>query len=189
MLLITLDKQGQTVKKEELFQKGYPRNGVERKKDGNFYKILDDPRCISHIEMQEGIRKKKEEDEESKKRLLHSAVTEAAENLCKHHPAYPSFPTILACPKQFSAEGIKNLIKRKTLSYAGPYHATYAVYYKCSLRENIDLITIDRIDLFERIEVHPKYGHMKMWVKNPCGNPDYLVTNILRPLNENSHLH
>ena len=44
---ITLDKNGKEVFRESTLSRVYPKDGWERKKDGNFYKKLDDPRCIS----------------------------------------------------------------------------------------------------------------------------------------------
>jgi hypothetical protein len=70
MYCITINADGQEVSRTPKPKRWSPRNGFQKKADGNFYKVLGDPRCISDQEIKKALLEKKrlaEEAEERKK--------------------------------------------------------------------------------------------------------------------------
>jgi hypothetical protein len=53
-------------------------------------------------------------------------------------------------------------------------------YRKVSHRQLLGIVTLDRIPMFERVDVYPFQGLVKYWIRRKDGVPDYVVKQLVK---------
>ena len=167
MFCITLDKDGKEIAREQKPKRWCPRNGFQRGKDGNFYKKLGDPRIIPDPPVV--IEKEKEK--------LPPLRTPLPAPACDSG----RYTTELYAQRKYTFEEYKAILRTYQEFIRGFDHSYTVEYRRAIYRKPIGIMTIDRIPIFERMDVFPHQGLVKLWISRKGGEPDYLIRNIIKP--------
>lgn len=182
MFWITLDKEGKELFREPKPKRCCPRNGFQKYPDGNFYKILGDPRNIFDIEKKAELLKQQEEAERKKR------IEEASERLKKLLPDSACktadydqhrLCTCLTARTKIGAGSFRSSFGYKSATLCGLPPNDFWSLRKTRLKKPIGVTSIDRMDQFEKIEIYPSKGYVKFWLFRHSGTPDYLVRDII----------
>lgn len=118
-------------------------NGFEKNLDGNFYKVLGDPRCIS--DQIAAVEKDRQEQEKKRLSLI------------------PPKTKVLYITGPFSIQEFAQKMKWRMMSC----RQTVDTYDKCRVGHITNLPDIiKQISSFKRIDIHSKYEILRFWVKD-----------------------
>lgn len=170
MLLITLDETRKEQNREEKKKGFIPRNGWQRGYDGNFYRIINDPRCISEVEYLENAEKLKKENEEKEKREKDRAKN--SERQIQHfNKKYTQIIRLEGQKKFFLSEFKAGVNWRCMVSGLGGR----TEFEKASLKSYIKIPHIPEMAEFDKIEILEKSNIVKFWLKGNKQWPDYVL--------------
>jgi hypothetical protein len=187
--VITLDRDNLVVSEIEK-PKGYrPRNGFRRLPNGNFVKVLGDPRNIRDIERAEEIKRKAEETKrQSEPKPTPSVYTPTVTQMT---PIPDKGPKSLRCADGGIITQIVNYDGdstyedwRQCIKYnVATYHNFGPRFQRVSVRKRIGITLLDQVDCWERVELHQKLGIAKFWLKqNKSDGSDFVLRNAFKPL-------
>jgi hypothetical protein len=168
MFCIILDKDGKEISREQKPKRWCPRNGFWRARDGNFYKRLGDPRIIETI-------KEKEKEQEKLTPLRTPLPAPACEESDKD-----KYAGQIHSAHSYSLDDFKALLRYNLHIPRGYGQSTMLEYRKVSHRQLLGIVTLDRIPMFERVDVYPFQGLVKYWIRRKDGVPDYVVKQLVK---------
>ena len=154
--LTTFTKDG-IIHKEEFKQKGFrPLNGWERLKDGNFVKVLGDPRCISFQEIKEQIKQSLQNTSNTIKNAKKPTTVKSLE------PKYKDVRFLSSVKAKATKFNDDNLITLR----------------KVKIRQS-GLSSMIRVgDYFSKIEINKNANIIKCW-KDCSDEPDIILEDYL----------
>lgn len=184
MLCITLDKDGKESSREEKPKRWVPRNGFQKGADGNFYKKLGDPRNITDQEIRAFLLEEKRKKEERERQIpppLPPIRSQLPAPACSQPSTFANvFTSYLVSAKTYDLQDFKNLIKYKQYTPRGLTSNNVLEYRHASLKNVIGIVTIDRIPMFDKIEIHPNEGIVKFWIRWRSNDiADYAVRKLV----------
>jgi hypothetical protein len=210
MFAITMDTEMNEVGRFELEHSKYPRNGYEKNKDGNFYKFIGDPRCITDILIAKEEEKTKIAAEQRSEKLTH--FRDFLERIEKTMPC-----TVLETGTGTTT--YRTLMLESSVRFADEYKLAHNISYKTKgwtnvgkenertyvwncMFSNVDLGIKGLIGIkIPYLEIFPNMNILKIWLTGDPNiyEPDIVITNILkeknggnqqqRPNNDNDYWH
>lgn len=170
---ITLNGDGTEAFREECDKASFPKNGFERRGDGNFYKQLGDPRCISDTIKKDEIEAKNFSGDLVKIDSadgvdLSYAMKPDESNYCQLDEI-----NYLVAPEQLSYDLVLQGCRPNEYEYS---HKSKTSIYNATLSSNFGLKELKLHDVYAKIEVCPRDNEVRFWFANPNKNsPDLIV--------------
>ena len=159
---ITFDEEGNEVLREEKPKRYVPRKGFSRGPDGNFYKQLGSPACISDKKPTEEFKKPSEETK------TNVEVEVKRPNMGTH---------VLTSPKMSSYKNFKRNIAWAGFIKSTSVHTFKNVWFYQSNFFDIPLLKDMRS--FAEVAIDLKLNVVKMWKtkEDLAENPHYVILN------------
>jgi hypothetical protein len=171
---ITANREGQELYREEKPKRWVPKDGWMRGYDGNFYKYLGSPYCISSVEAVEAIKRKEQEAQEAKEQE-EAKANEPPIIPVQYETGYNTETNIhwLVGKTKPTYSEIFRSIDWKTQTRSGEK----ITFEKVFLKEPIFKIAfISGIKYFHKMELDYKEQLIRLWDKHsPKNPPDYII--------------
>ncbi len=172
MFCITLDKEGKEAFREQKPKRYRPRNGFEKRKDGNFYKQLGDPRCITDVE--------------KKRALLEEAARRTDPLIVRNSPAprEQGSTILLKVPdKKINLTVFLSRIKWETKAYAT--NGTDFTFGDARIQTMIGVPEVDMLPKIKKIQILASHNTIRFWKTYETGEPDYILIGAIDETNSN----